>query len=569
MDAVSDAIARRNAEQAYQQVVAAREAATRDPSYASYYIACVEAYQKNYGHLSAPAPATTTTLAPTRFVPTTISTFPPTYATAAPVVPAAPTPKPTAPAPAYPAACGLWADAALRCADTHFPQGPRRNAARAQISAQVFAFVRSANENGTLWTRDWSREPLPEAGLDFSYESQPNDDRAWGSASGAAGSEGQPKVGKKRALAPDTNKFSGGTNSGMKIWSKGGGTTTTSTATTTMSSVSAEFAASMFTATGGAGVAEALSAAAEGGGSVDWSLFAVLGTCDILEKRFFRLIGAPDPAAVRPEPALTRTLTHLRARALENAPYLYLSDQLKSVRQDLVVQHIRGRLAVEVYEWHAQLALIAGDAAELSQCLVQLSELWALARAEGGARALAAETSELDFAAVRLVTSAHAGDASGAASILSTLPKGTLCDTRIRHALNVRAALSADNALRFFALKAAAQPLTIAAMEWCVARVRTRALAAIVKSGAPKGSAALPLDFIGRILGFQQHQNNNNNNSEGDDFITMVTTFVTSVGGVILNGNTLDLSASSIGAARETAAHEAEIQRAGLGLINR
>ena len=552
MNSSKDADDRRNAAIAYQQVVSAREYAMRDPArYTSYYIDCLAAYSTNYGHLATaaaapvaqqPSPITMPVIAGMR---PAFSPFIPTPALAPAPAPAPARAPARAPAPAvvrphhaptpsaYPSSCATWADAAMKAADLSFQPGSAAHTMRkAEISTDIFAIVRAAKEDGTLWTRDWSKESVP--GSKESLSLLPI-------ARGAF----VPK-GKKRALPPPDAGGNLAHINSMKVWSKGGG------AKTAAAPIS-DFAASMFAATGGAGVAEALSAAAASGGVVDWTAFAVTGTSTELEKRFFRLIGSPDPAAVRPEPALVRSLHHLRMRADEGAPYLYLSDQLKAVRQDLVVQHIKGCLAVEVYEWHAALALSSGDAAELGQCAVQLTELWAVARIEGGARAAAADSAQIDFAAVRLITSAHGGDTVGAAGILCGLPRATLNDTRIQTALSVRAALAADNVVRFFKLKAMAQPLTLAAMEWCCPRVRTRALAALVRAAPPKG-ATLPLHFLMNVLGF--------------DGEAATAAFVVSVGGILeANGGALDAGASSIGAARETAAHEDEIKRAGLGLL--
>lgn len=54
------------------------------------------------------------------------------------------------------------------------------------------------------------------------------------------------------------------------------------------------------------------------------------GTCQQLEKSYFRLTSAPDPATVRPEAVLAAALDRLlrRIRAGQEK-YLYLLDQFK------------------------------------------------------------------------------------------------------------------------------------------------------------------------------------------------------------------------------------------------
>ena len=120
-------------------------------------------------------------------------------------------------------------------------------------------------------------------------------------------------------------------------------------------------------------------AAAEQGhaGEIDWDSFAIKGTSTQLEKSYFRLTSAPDPASVRPQPVLEAALARvcLRvARQVEN--YFYAQDQLKAIRQDLTVQHLRNPFTVKVYETHARMALGYGELADYNQCQAQLIALY-------------------------------------------------------------------------------------------------------------------------------------------------------------------------------------------------
>ena len=122
---------------------------------------------------------------------------------------------------------------------------------------------------------------------------------------------------------------------------------------------------------------------------LDWSSLHIQGTCQRLEKRYLRLTQAPDPADVRPEPVLQRSLQMVLDKWRQAAPaasapnpdhlhdYKYTCEQLKSIRQDLTVQHcIHSPLTISVYEHHARIALEVGDFSEYNITQTQLKNLY-------------------------------------------------------------------------------------------------------------------------------------------------------------------------------------------------
>ncbi|PNG99650.1 Leukocyte receptor cluster member 8, partial [Tetrabaena socialis] len=161
----------------------------------------------------------------------------------------------------------------------------------------------------------------------------------------------------------------------------------------------------------------------------------VVGTCQALDKSYFRLTSQPDPATVRPEPVLERALARLVGMiAAREANYFYTIDQFKGMRQDCTVQHLRNGLAVRVYEAHARSSLEYGDTAEFNQCQARLGHLYG----EGQPGCVA------EFTAYRLLyESVHCAGAGGrgggmAKALLHTMrnvPRELAGSPEIRHAL--------------------------------------------------------------------------------------------------------------------------------------
>ncbi|XP_036355052.1 uncharacterized protein LOC118761333 [Octopus sinensis] len=66
----------------------------------------------------------------------------------------------------------------------------------------------------------------------------------------------------------------------------------------------------------------------------------IVGTCGDLEKDYFRITSEIDPSKVRPERVLKKSLELIKEVWEEEGDYAYVSDQLKSIRQDLTVLYL-------------------------------------------------------------------------------------------------------------------------------------------------------------------------------------------------------------------------------------
>lgn len=178
--------------------------------------------------------------------------------------------------------------------------------------------------------------------------------------------------------------------------------------------------------------------------------------------------------------------------------YFYAQDQFKGLRQDCVVQGLRGSLAVAVYEAHARAALEYGDIAEYNQCQGQLQVLYGESLANNNKNECMPE-----FLAYRLLYQTIHARHGEALSLLHTLRRiRTLSDVErlpaVAHAIRVRAALADGDHAAFFTLYANAPGLGRALMDLAVPRVRFAALHGFIKAFKP----TLPVDYIVRVLGF-------------------------------------------------------------------
>lgn len=212
----------------------------------------------------------------------------------------------------------------------------------------------------------------------------------------------------------------------------------------------------------------------------------VMGTCQDLEKSYLRLTAPPVPSKVRPEAVLRQSLVIIKEKWRNENNYHYVRDQLKSMRQDLTVQHIRNDFTVSVYELHARIALEKGDLGEYNQCQTQLRAL----------HQLGLKGSPMEFKAYHILYFIHVQQHAALNDALADLTPAEKSDKAIKHALDVRSALAVGNYHRFFQLYLNTPNMGAYLIDMFVARERLAALCSICRVCVTRSPAVWPKDKL-------------------------------------------------------------------------
>lgn len=174
----------------------------------------------------------------------------------------------------------------------------------------------------------------------------------------------------------------------------------------------------------------------------------IVGTCQTIEKNYFRLTAPPIPSTVRPVPVLEQALAHIKAKWSAEKDYAYVCDQLKSLRQDLTVQRIKTKFTIKVYEVHARIALQMKDLGEYNQCQTQLRALYKLRLGANGSSG----GKEDEFLAYRILYLIYTRNRVDMNNMLADLTPADKKGPFVKLALQVRAALASGNYHKFFKL---------------------------------------------------------------------------------------------------------------------
>ncbi|TFK97742.1 SAC3/GANP/Nin1/mts3/eIF-3 p25 family-domain-containing protein [Pterulicium gracile] len=227
--------------------------------------------------------------------------------------------------------------------------------------------------------------------------------------------------------------------------------------------------------------------------NLNWENMRIVGTSTELFKDYLRLTSEPQPEKIRPLHVLETTLNELKKRWRGKETYNWMCSQLKSMRQDLTVQHIKNPFTVKVYELHARVALESNDMVEYNACQASLKPLY-----EKGIPGNVEE-----FTAYRILMLIHGRNKSEINYITGQLTPQQRSPSApaIHHAIRVHRALSSSNYHELFALYQRTSEKEIGMggyiMDQFIDRERVKALLVMTKA-----YKTLSLSFLEKRLGF-------------------------------------------------------------------
>jgi len=383
---------------------------------------------------------------------------------------------------------------------------------RERVEEKLKGIIENSLAKGDMWERDWDREPLP-LGLSQRTKSSPRH---------GSESRSSPK-GRKRGKSSepvDTNGEYKKTKRGKKRKKKKGSREDESAPSTFLGMQERNmrekrmerFNKEKDTKEGPAvrwdpyramkerrGVKQAMEAAEYFGTKLDLNKFVIKGTCQDLEKPYLRLTSAPDSSNVRPEEVLHKSLANvmkkwaLRARAKgKGVTYLWACEQLKSIRQDLTIQHIKNNFTCKVYETHARIAIEQEDLKEFNQCQTKLVELYLT---------LGSPECHREFAAYRIFYQVYTRykynqPSSEMAMLLGSLTSEQRESNVVKHALKVYAAVDQCDYASFFRLYLTVPNMGVYLLDLLVDYVRHGAIQRTFRGYRPN----IPLQNIHDML---------------------------------------------------------------------
>lgn len=252
----------------------------------------------------------------------------------------------------------------------------------------------------------------------------------------------------------------------------------------------------------------------------------LVGKSTAVEKPYMRLTTAPKAKDVRPLPILRKALSHVKAHFVQSEDFDFANEQLKSIRQDMTVQHLRNNFVLEVYETHSRMLLEHGNLDEFNQCQTTIRSLTSLTDPNGLGVPKSSTRNEIQKTSSKtskngvLLQSEETADEFRAYSLLYDVVQNSWCDlivhiasekgsidiskelyesritklthsvpitqgSSVRHALKVVNAIIHDDYLSFFRLYESAPHMSAYLMDYLVRRVRNVAYSRIIAAYRP------------------------------------------------------------------------------------
>jgi len=252
----------------------------------------------------------------------------------------------------------------------------------------------------------------------------------------------------------------------------------------------------------------------------------LVGKSMAVEKSYMRLTSAPKANDVRPLPVLRKSLSHVKAHFVQDEDFNFANEQLKSIRQDITVQHLRNNFVLEVYEIHSRILLEHGDLDEFNQCQTMIRSLTSLTDSNGWGVTKSSMKGEIQNTSSKagkkdlLVQSEETADEFRAYNLLYDVVQNSWCDlivhiaskkssidisnklldsrttkgsnlvpitqgSSVRHAMKVVKAIIHNDYLAFFRLYESAPHMSAYLMDYLVRRVRNVAYVRIIAAYRP------------------------------------------------------------------------------------
>ncbi|CAD8205671.1 unnamed protein product [Paramecium pentaurelia] len=221
----------------------------------------------------------------------------------------------------------------------------------------------------------------------------------------------------------------------------------------------------------------------------------ITGTCEDLEKPYYRLTGLPDPNTIRPEQILKKALNNILEKWKNyQADYNFTIEQFRSIRQDLLVQHIENRFTIQVYEENARICLECGDFPRYESCWTMLCDLYdMISISEGKDANLIGNKVEFDSYRIVYLTMLNKQD-----QLVKILHQNS-DDQRIKFALGIRESYKCGNYVKLFKDYKESSETMGSIINHFLVRIRVKALKQIVKTYISN----IELEYLAQLLAFQ------------------------------------------------------------------